>query len=1061
MSIESRRPGCLDEETLAAFADGRLKRSEMPAVLEHLRTCPMCMSALEVANEIVGAKEARPFRWWWAGAAAAVIAAVLVTVPLLRREESPMTRVVKLAPADARPVETRLTAFAWAPYRGPMRAGDPAEDARRLQLAGAAGDAVARANADPSAKAQWEAGVALLLVGEHENALRRLRAAGERASKDAAIWSDLAAALDASAIRLERKSLHADALAAADRALAADAAHPQALFNRALILEHLGLAGEARKAWGRYLAADPSSPWANEAREHLRRLPVSTGNARFRAEQSDLRKAAELVPAFPQYSRAYAEGTYLGRWGTSGDVAALDAARAIGDALRKLSGESLLQESVRVIDAAGGSDRARLAAAHALYDGGRIELSRQEPVSAERDLRRAAAMFEEAGSPMAYLARYFAACARFEGGDVEGARRELEEQLASSHVHPGYAALRAQIGWQLATAAMSDLDWAGALERLNDSEGLFRRLGERSNLGFIRSMQSTAMSCLGRPDEAWAARIEAFQALEAEGFADRLPVALGGAARMELHAGRLESARAFLRLEVEAVRDTKNQALLANALVRETLLQMQLGDRAAAVRAAGEAMRAATSLSGAAREIAVADANLAAGAAALHGDRDAARRALSEAIDSYRASKRAVFLPQAYLLRARAELLEDDRDSALRDLGEGMDVLERHRLRLAGPLAGADILDAGVALGREAIRLRLEKGDVAGAFREVERRNLRAGGAGESPVTLDVLQRHLAGTDAAVMMLAMQPAEAVAITITETKIATARAPLDEQTLDSRIRGAAAGRLADAEALYDALLRPSEQTLSAARRLIVVADPLLREVPYAALYDRVTRRHLIEQMPVAVAESASSLEWESAANRPQSILAVLLPAGGSAVLPDAMQEVSALQTLYPRFVALTGARATFREVIAAAQHADVVHIAGHTARPRGSVATALLFASGETVSWNDVASAHFTRAPPLVVLAACETLDDPDPRHARALSLGGGFLAAGAGGVIGTLAPIPDRDAQELFDALHRHLAAGLPAADALRQAQLDALRMESTTRRTAWRAIALLTRHVA
>jgi CHAT domain len=64
-------------------------------------------------------------------------------------------------------------------------------------------------------------------------------------------------------------------------------------------------------------------------------------------------------------------------------------------------------------------------------------------------------------------------------------------------------------------------------------------------------------------------------------------------------------------------------------------------------------------------------------------------------------------------------------------------------------------------------------------------------------------------------------------------------------------------------------------------------------------------------------------------------------------------------------------------------------------------------------------------------------------------------------VIGTLAPIPDRDAQELFDALHRYLAAGLPAADALRQTQLDAIRMESTTRRTAWRAIALLTRHVA
>lgn len=274
MTIESRSRGCLDEEVLAAFADGRLKRSEMAVVLEHLRDCPRCMSALEVANEIVGEeKEARPFRWWWAAAAAAVIAAVLVAIPLLRRESSPMTRLVKLASAGARPVETRLTAFAWAPYRGPMRAEDPAEDARRLQLAGAAGDAVARANSDPSAEAQWTAGVALLLANEPENALQRLRAAAQRAPKDPAIWSDLAAALNAEAVRLERKPLHDEALAAADRALAADASHPGALFNRALILEHLGRAREARDAWQRYLAADPKSPWATEARERLRRLP--------------------------------------------------------------------------------------------------------------------------------------------------------------------------------------------------------------------------------------------------------------------------------------------------------------------------------------------------------------------------------------------------------------------------------------------------------------------------------------------------------------------------------------------------------------------------------------------------------------------------------------------------------------------------------------------------------------------------------------------------------------------------------------------------------------------
>ena len=42
-----------------------------------------------------------------------------------------------------------------------------------------------------------------------------------------------------------------------------------ALFNRALALERLGPRTLAADAWERYLAADGSSPWADEARTRL------------------------------------------------------------------------------------------------------------------------------------------------------------------------------------------------------------------------------------------------------------------------------------------------------------------------------------------------------------------------------------------------------------------------------------------------------------------------------------------------------------------------------------------------------------------------------------------------------------------------------------------------------------------------------------------------------------------------------------------------------------------------------------------------------------------------
>jgi len=66
-----------------------------------------------------------------------------------------------------------------------------------------------------------------------------------------------------------------------------------------------------------------------------------------------------------------------------------------------------------------------------------------------------------------------------------------------------------------------------------------------------------------------------------------------------------------------------------------------------------------------------------------------------------------------------------------------------------------------------------------------------------------------------------------------------------------------------------------------------------------------------------------------------------------------------------------------------------------------------------------------------------------------------FAAAGAGNVIGTLTPIGDADARELFLSIHRQLAAGIPPAQALRQTQLEAI---NSGRLPAWQSIALLTR---
>jgi len=209
-----------------------------------------------------------------------------------------------------------------------------------------------------------------------------------RESNDPKVWSDLAAARYAAASQLGRASLYPTALAAADSALRVDPSLPEALFDRALILERLGLTDEAKRAWQRYLQIDPSSPWAAEARSHLAELPASTHSSQFEHDRPLLERAAErgdaadvrrYVDAHRERARAYAEGEYLPRWGEAvqrndAREAArwLSIARSIGNALFEISGEALLRDGVRAIDGASPAEQRVIAAAHVLYRDGRV-----------------------------------------------------------------------------------------------------------------------------------------------------------------------------------------------------------------------------------------------------------------------------------------------------------------------------------------------------------------------------------------------------------------------------------------------------------------------------------------------------------------------------------------------------------------------------------------------------------------------------------------------------------------------------------------------------------------
>jgi tetratricopeptide (TPR) repeat protein len=1031
----------LHAETIAAFAEGKLSRQEIAGVLAHLRRCPACTADVEAAQP----RERTSLNRWLAAAAAAVVV-IGALLFFTRDRRGDMSRLIALTRTD-RIIEPRLSGgFAWAPYRGPARATVDRGDVDRMKVVGVAGEAADRARRDLSSDVQQTAGVAMLLAQRPEDAVAHLRRAAEQSPKDAGVWSDLAAAQLVAGTQLGQASLYSEALASADQALRIDAASSGALFNRALILERLGLHAAAAAAWDRYLRIDPSSPWANEARAHRSRVPATDINIdeRYRRDAGRIERARELVANYPQQSRTFAEALHLGQWGEAeqrGDRGEADRqlalARAIGAALAESSGETLLRDAVAVIDASPNDRRLALARAHAAYYRGRLLYSRQQPTEAEALLRDAAAQFARFGSPMAFVAHYYAANAAFDRQQTAVANAELSALLREAHAHAGYIALGAQIRWELALCAMNDGAWSEALALLREAEAAFVRQREWENAASVQSLLATTLMASGKIDDGWASRIRAFDTLSRTGARHRLLVAVGGAVRMELRDRRLDAARAMLQIEEALCRDEGNAAMTADALLRDALLSEKLGDRALAESRVSEASAAAARISDAPlRARAVADVAFARGAIALGSSPAQARRHLSQAIDAYASVQHPLFLTEAYLLRARAAWAARDGDAAVLDLERGIAELEKHPVPLAGGVVGTGVLDAGHRLYEEAIRIHLARRDDERAFAYAERaRSARV-------VSVDALKQLLAGTGAVILELVPAGDELVAFCVTENGLRVSRSPFDAARLPA---------MSDADR-YDALLRPSSAALDRARMLVVVAGASLQNVAFAALVERASGQRLVQRFPVVIAPSAASLHALASPARPKSLLAIALPSGRdlSLALPDSDAEIADVARVYASAQLLAAERATVGSFAEAAGRADVIHIAGHTDQQASADDAAFVFAGGERMSPDRLSSLPIA-AGGVVVLAGCNTLR---ASALRSVTLGDAFLAAGARAVIGTLTPINDRDARDLFAAFHRQLASGMSEAEALRRVQLDAI---AAGRGDAWSSLALLT----
>ncbi|HEX7241214.1 MAG TPA: CHAT domain-containing protein, partial [Longimicrobiaceae bacterium] len=168
------------------------------------------------------------------------------------------------------------------------------------------------------------------------------------------------------------------------------------------------------------------------------------------------------------------------------------------------------------------------------------------------------------------------------------------------------------------------------------------------------------------------------------------------------------------------------------------------------------------------------------------------------------------------------------------------------------------------------------------------------------------------------------------------------------------------------------------------------------------------------------------------------------------------EVRDAAARYPRAAVLSGSGATAGAVRAGLVRAGVVHYAGHAvfddARPeRSYLVLAPDGAGAGRLTAAELAKLDL-RGSRLVVLSACQTVRSGEGRGGGFAGLAGSLLAAGAGGVVGSLWRVEDQRTRALMAELHREYRATGSGPGALRAAQLSLLRSKDPVLRSpaAW-----------
>ncbi len=975
----------------------------------------------------------------------------------------------------------RLTGFIYAaPGSRLHRAGS----ARRL--AAAARDIERRARGGEPA-AQADLALLRLAFGRLPEAVELLDRAARASRSTAWIVSDLAAARQELFRRTGDAYELVQALSAADTPTATTPT-VELLFNRAVILETLGLRLQAADAWRAYLRRDPSSEWNAEATRHLRELLQPTAAEAWKTDRrllEDLKlpdqRRRELVGRYRQFVRLWLQEELFPAWAkavTAGNapearrllsllqVNANDLAVSSGDPLlRDAAAAAAAAQGARLTDLAHG--HLRYAEARVAYEKSEIHQARPAMVEAHQLLARAGSSFEQ------WAAFHVAACDYYLRGGSAPVLAQSAALRERAH-RSGYAVVEARADW-VDGAILLDLGRASeALARFRAAAPLFERTGERNYRAWISSLLANGTRQLGDSPAAWKLHLTALTIGSEEGFTLRLPVFLAEASRTAAKGGDY---LAGLRFQTEALRllsDTSDPLDVSEAYWWRSIMYHQAGDDRRAQKDIEVALHEGRKVTDpSVRDHDLAGIAVTAGTILRSRDPRAAVASLTHALDLYRPAGFRYLETQIRLERARALLSLHQRDAAREDLTAAIDeyLLERARISSRGERVA--YFDQAREVFDLATEMHLDDGENSRAFETVEQgktlalleamasrdKALALRGGPTSPASI---ARSLPPQVTLVEFVVL-PGRTQAWVLDAGEVRSFPLGVGAQELERRVASLRTAILRQTDSavglatdLSRTLLSPLQTAMPRSGNLVVVPDLALHGLPFAALPHPATGRPLGETVNLVVAPSARAyLQSLTTARRrgataAPTALAIGDPAIDRILFPNlsglaaAEGEARDLAALYPGSTLLTRQQATVNGFLAEIGQHDLILFAGHAlASSAAPEQSRLLFApsadsTGELFA-QQVEHLSIVR-PSLVILAACRTADG----HAWALegvtSLAQSFLVAGIPAVIATLWDVPDDGARALLQVFFAEYARSGDAPASLARARAEIIR---------------------